>query len=271
MGKRKEKREKHRLTLVLPVSEERLMHLPVSLLLCLQSYCFPCCRKFDEGIIRRVFCVRRRLEMERYSMCTYSKCCRLWSPGRRSHSLGRAKGLFSRPSLKEEQLLPSEWHQYDFYLYWFYCFLQSCSNYIAGFSFPSYSLKFQLVQLFDCWHPFCQEGIWLAGAAVKYKNQSINQTNTEHFKCALISVCIFCTLPVREPLAGVYADEPFQVLYVTDLSGFQRMDLELGHRSLQETFVAPLLQLLPQGDDVCYAGPKKRAGSILFMYIICLI
>lgn len=84
-------------------------------------------------------------------------------------------------------------------------------------------------------------------------------------------MCIFCTLPVREPLAGVYADEPFQVLYVTDLSGFQRMDLELGHRSLQETFVAPLLQLLPQGDDVCYAGPKKRAGSILYMYIICLI
>lgn len=34
------------------------------------------------------------------------------------------------------------------------------------------------------------------------------------------------------------------------------MDLEFGHRSLEEALLTALLQLLPQGDDVGNAGPE---------------
>lgn len=63
-------------------------------------------------------------------------------------------------------------------------------------------------------------------------------------------------IPVWEPLLHVYVHQLCQELYVTNLGGLQRVNLELGHRSFSEPLLAALLQLLPQGDDVSNAGPE---------------
>lgn len=54
----------------------------------------------------------------------------------------------------------------------------------------------------------------------------------------------------------MYVHQICQVLYVTNLGGLQRVNLEFGHRSLSEALLAALLQLLPQGDDISNAGPE---------------
>lgn len=68
--------------------------------------------------------------------------------------------------------------------------------------------------------------------------------------------CVRAALPVWEPLLHVHVHQLCQVLYVTHLGGLQRVNVEFAYSFLSQLFLAALLQLLPQGDDISNAGPE---------------
>lgn len=55
----------------------------------------------------------------------------------------------------------------------------------------------------------------------------------------------------------MYVDQLCQMLHVTHLCGFQGVNLEFGHCFLSELFFTTLLKLLPQGDDISNACPRR--------------
>lgn len=55
----------------------------------------------------------------------------------------------------------------------------------------------------------------------------------------------------------MHVDQLCQMLHVTHLCGFQGVDLEFGHCFLSELFLTTLLKLLPQGDGISNACPRR--------------